>query len=66
MKLYPYKKVGRGNPAAPELKVLAILMGGYKSFPPFRRVCVKSFVTLSWGGGGGGAAKYRTRAFPIL
>ena len=33
-----------------ELEVLAIVIGGRKKFPPFKRGCTKSF-TLSWGGG---------------
>ena len=33
-----------------ELEVLAIVMGGRKKVPPFKRGCTKSF-TLSWGGG---------------
>ena len=73
MKFYPYERVGGSQEVlamlkgrhsfeivlTPELKVLAILMGGAKSF----------HLLKGWGGRrleGGGHIKFRTRYFPIL
>ena len=50
-KVLPLRKGGEAE------KVLAILIGGCKTFPPFKILpCL----------GGGGCKKYRTRDFPIL